>query len=135
MVIVAHWKVAWIRLLKHTHVASYRVFCSFLCTLITFSFCARRRLEGRMVEKLSVAWPAAGLCPAALTPEDQRSVHIHRSPLAGLEKPDALSVLHVVRGGNERLANLRRARSLFPSFQSRGRSTRVIQCKERSHTV
>lgn len=111
------------------------MFCSFLCALFTISFCARRGLEGRTVKKLSVAWPAAVVCPAAITQEYQWLVQIFRTPSAGLEKPAALPVLNFVRGGSERLANLRRARSLFPSFQSRERSTRVIQCSERSHAV
>lgn len=44
MVIVACWNVVWIRLLMHTQVTSWRIFCSFLCTLT--GICACRGLEG-----------------------------------------------------------------------------------------
>ena len=135
MVIVACWNVAWTRLLTHTHVTSYRVFCSFLCTLITISFGAHRGLESRTVEKLNVAWPAAVVCAAAITPQYQWLVQLCRTPSAGLEKSAALPVLYFVRGGSERLANLRRARSLFLSLQSRERSACVIQCSERGRAV
>lgn len=103
----------------HTQKSPVIVFCSFLCTLITISFYARRGLEGKTVEKLNAAWPAAVVHPAAVTQENQWLVQICRTPSAGLEKPAALPVLYFVRGGRDRLANLRRALSLFPSPEQR----------------
>lgn len=73
-----------------------------------------------MVKKLSVAWPAAVVCPAAITQECWWLVQIRRTPSSGLEKPAALPVLYFVGRGSERLANLRRDLYFLLSRVERG---------------
>lgn len=53
-----------------------------------------------MVKKLSMAWPTAVVCSAAVTQEYLCLVQICRTPSAGLEKPAALLVPNFVVGGS-----------------------------------